>query len=72
DLVDYKAEYARLLKEKERLSIEVARTEAKLANEAFVTKAPEKVINNEREKLANYKDLLEKTLARIPAVEAKL
>ena len=72
DLVDYKAEYARLLKEKERLTTEVARTEAKLANEAFVTKAPEKVINNEREKLANYKDLLEKTLARIPAVEAKL
>ncbi|MCQ2560775.1 MAG: valine--tRNA ligase [Clostridia bacterium] len=72
DLVDYAAEYARLLKEKDRLTAEVARTEGKLANEKFVSKAPEKVIQAERDKLANYKDLLEKTLARIPAVEAKV
>ncbi|MBQ1525136.1 MAG: hypothetical protein IIZ55_08415, partial [Firmicutes bacterium] len=46
--------------------------EAKLANENFVSKAPEKVINNEREKLANYKDMLEKVMARLPIIEAKL
>ena len=72
DLLDYNAEYARLTKERERLLKEVERTEGKLANQAFVAKAPEKVINAEREKLANYKDMLEKVLARIPAVEAKL
>jgi len=72
ELLDYKAEYERLIKERDRLENEVKRTEGKLANEQFVSKAPEKVINNEREKLANYKDMLEKTLARIPEVEAKL
>ncbi|MBQ1888539.1 MAG: valine--tRNA ligase [Firmicutes bacterium] len=72
DLLDYEAEYARLTKERDKLSGDVARQEAKLANENFVSKAPEKVINNEREKLANYKDMLEKVMARLPIIEAKL
>ncbi|MBR6351702.1 MAG: class I tRNA ligase family protein, partial [Firmicutes bacterium] len=72
ELLDYKAEFERLIKERDRLENEVKRTEGKLANEQFVSKAPEKVINNEREKLANYRDMLAKTLARIPEVEAKL
>ncbi len=72
DLIDYEAEYARLIRERERLTEELARTEKKLKNEAFIAKAPEKVIQNERDKLANYADMLEKTSARIPAVEAKL
>jgi len=41
-------------------------------NPGFVAKAPAAVIDGEKEKLANYKDMLEKTLARIPEIEAKL
>ncbi len=72
ELLDYKAEYDRLIKERDRLEGEVKRTEGKLSNEAFVAKAPEKVVNAEKEKLANYRDMLKKTLDRIPVVEAKL
>ncbi|MBR0140442.1 MAG: valine--tRNA ligase [Firmicutes bacterium] len=72
ELLDYEAEYARLTRERDRLTNEVSRQEAKLANQNFVSRAPEKVINNEREKLANYKDMLEKVMARLPLVEAKL
>ena len=72
DLMDYEAEYARLTKEQERLTKEVARVENQLANEKFVSRAPEHVIQAERDKLANYRDMLEKTEARIPVVEKKL
>ena len=72
ELVDYKAELERLKKEQERLTKEVARAEAKLANEAFTSKAPAAVIEKERAKLDNFRDMLEKTNSRIPAVEAKL
>lgn len=72
DLLDYQAEYDRLIKEKNRLEGEVARTEGKLSNDAFVAKAPAHVIDAEREKLVNAKDMLEKVNARIPAVEGKL
>ena len=72
DLLDYRAEYDRLIKEKDRLEGEVERTEGKLSNDAFVTKAPERVIDAEREKLANAKDMLNKVNARIPVVKGKL
>ncbi len=72
ELLDYKAEYERLLKEKKRLESEVARAEGKLNNEKFTSKAPADVIEAEKTKLVNYKDMLEKTLERIPQVEAKL
>jgi valyl-tRNA synthetase len=44
----------------------------KLANEGFVSKAPEKVINEEREKLAKYEDMLVKISERLALVEKKL
>jgi valyl-tRNA synthetase len=72
ELLDYKAEYERLAKEKTRLETEVLRTRVKLENQAFVSKAPAKVIEAEREKLADYEDMLEKVQARIPVVEGKL
>jgi valyl-tRNA synthetase len=72
DLLDYKAEYDRLQKEKTRLSGEVERVRGKLANEGFVSKAPEKVINEEREKLAKYEDMLVKISERLALVEKKL
>ena len=71
DLVDYNAEYERLAKEKKRLEGEVKRAEGKLSNQGFVSKAPEKVINEEKEKLAKYKEMLEKVSARLEVIAAK-
>lgn len=71
DLVDFAAEYDRLTKEKKRLEGEVKRVEGKLSNQGFVSKAPEKVVNEEREKMAKYKDMLEKVTARLEMVAAK-
>jgi valyl-tRNA synthetase len=72
DLLDYKAEYERLQKEKTRLTGEVARIAGKLANEGFVSKAPAKVIEDEREKLQKYEDMLVKVTERLQLVEKKL
>ena len=72
DLLDYSAELERLKKEKTRLEGEVKRTAGKLNNEGFVAKAPEAVVNAEREKLAKYEDMLAKIIERIPVVEAKV
>ena len=57
-LIDREKEIARLTKEKDRLTSEIARLEAKLSNEGFTSKAPEKVVAAEREKLENYRSLL--------------
>ncbi|MCL1808623.1 MAG: valine--tRNA ligase [Clostridiales bacterium] len=72
DLVDYRAEYDRLSKEKERLSGEIERIGGKLANAGFIGKAPEKIVNDEKEKLAKYKGMLEKVLERLDLAEKKL
>ena len=50
-LIDKDAELARLDKEMGRLHQEVERTQAKLTNPAFVDKAPEVVVQKERDKL---------------------
>ncbi len=72
ELLDYKAELDRLQKEEKRLTSEIARLTGKLSNEGFVSKAPEKVINEEREKLAKYEDMLVKVKERLILVEKKL
>ena len=65
DLVDIKEEIARLESEKKRLESEVERGEKMLSNPGFVNKAPEKKINEEKEKLANYKQMLETVSKRL-------
>ena len=72
ELVDYKAEFERLTKEQKKLISEVDRAEKKLANANFVSKAPENVINAEREKLAKYKEMLSTVNERLAIVQAKL
>ncbi|MGA9225669.1 MAG: valine--tRNA ligase [Mesobacillus sp.] len=64
-LINIDEEIARLQKEKEKLDKEVERVQKKLANEGFVKKAPEKVIDEER---AKEKDYVEKRTA----VEARI
>lgn len=64
-LIDIAQEIARLEKEIEHLNSEVERVEKKLGNPGFVSKAPAKVIEEERAKLADYSDKRSKVIARI-------
>ncbi len=59
DLVDVKKELSRLGKEEEKLKLEIDRIMKKLSNSGFVQKAPEKVINDEKDKLKKYESMLE-------------
>lgn len=57
-LIDKESELTRLSKAIEKLTKEASRIEGKLGNENFVSKAPEAVINKEKEKLADAKSAL--------------
>ncbi len=72
DLVDFNAEFDRLTKEKKKLEGEVKRVAGKLSNQGFLAKAPEKVINEEKEKQAKYEDMLAKVEARLAMVAKKV
>ncbi len=72
ELMDFRAEYDRLVKEKEKLEKEVQRVEKKLSNQGFVSKAPEAVIQAERDKQIKYTDMLQKVTERLEAVKERL
>ncbi len=58
DAVDLEAEARRAQARRAELESEIARAEAKLANERFVAKAPEAVVQAERDKLARLREEL--------------
>ncbi len=67
-IIDMDAERARLAKEGEKAAKEIARIEAKLGNEQFMTKAPEEVVAEQRERLAEAAQMR----TRIDAALARL
>ena len=69
DSMDKDKELARLNAEKKRLESEIKRAEGKLSNPGFVSKAPEKVIEEERAKVGKYGEMLEKVLESIGSLE---
>ena len=69
DLVDIEAEIARLTKEEERLNSEIARCKGMLSNEKFISKAPEAKVNAEKEKLANYEQMLSQVSERLNSLK---
>lgn len=69
ELVDKDKELARLNSEKKRLEGEIKRVEGKLNNQGFVSKAPKKVVDEEKAKGVKYKDMLDKVIENIKAME---
>ena len=57
-LADLDVERKRLRKERDELCAHIQRTEAKLANEGFVRKAPAQVVERERERIAEMRQKL--------------
>ena len=62
ELVDKTKELERLNAEKKKLEGEIKRVEGKLNNAGFVSKAPQKVVDEEKAKGEKYKEMLEKVL----------
>ena len=65
ELVDIEKETERLKKEEERLTKELARVNGMLANEKFVSKAPQAKIDEERAKLQKYTEMMEQVKTRL-------
>ena len=70
ELVDKDKELARLNAEKKKLEGEIKRVEGKLSNQGFVSKAPQKVVDEERAKGEKYRGMLEKVIENIEAMES--
>lgn len=68
-LIDAEKEIARLQAELEKLNKEVERVQKKLANEGFTKKAPEKVVEEERQKEVDYLEKRAKVAARIEELQ---
>ena len=62
DLVDVEQEKEKIEKNIASLKFEIERSEKMLSNPNFVSKAPQKLVENEKEKLAKNKEFLEKLL----------
>ena len=65
DLVDFEQEMERLKKEEDRLNKEIKRAQGMLANEKFVSKAPEAKVQEERAKLDKYTQMLDQVKERM-------
>ena len=65
ELVDIEKEIARLKEEAQKLTKEIARVNGKLNNEKFVSKAPESVVAEEREKKEKYEQMMAQVQERL-------
>ena len=65
ELVDIEKEIERLKKEQKKLGGEIKRCEGMLNNERFLSKAPEQKVEEEKEKLSKYRQMLEKVEERL-------
>ncbi len=68
DLIDIKAEAARLQKEVGKVTEEIGRILKKLSNEKFVANAKEDVVEAERQKLSEFQEAQEKLQAALSRV----
>ncbi len=69
ELVDIGEEIKRLQKEQAKLEGELKRSHNMLANEKFLSKAPEAKIQEEKDKLAKYEKMMEEVQERLKALQ---
>lgn len=69
DLVDIQKEIERLEKEKVNLESELARVNGKLSNQGFISKAPAKVVEEEKAKKEKYSQMYDKLLERLKSLK---
>jgi valyl-tRNA synthetase len=68
EVIDLAAERARLAKERARIAGEAAKTEAKLGSEVFVSRAPEEIVQEMRDRL----EAQQTEIARLDAAMARI
>ncbi|MEG1923618.1 MAG: class I tRNA ligase family protein, partial [Clostridia bacterium] len=68
DMVDYEKEKIRLQKELEVTESEILRAKNKLVNVGFLSKAPQKLVDEEKKKLENHEDIKRKLIAHIESL----
>ena len=68
-LVDYEKELEKLNQDLQKYESEIKRASSKLSNEKFVNNAPEKVVNEEKEKLEKYKNIYNEILSSIEKIK---
>ena len=72
ELVDFTAELSRLEAEKETATSELKRAQGKLSNEKFVSKAPAKLVDEEKAKVQKYTEALASIQQQIDAIKAMM
>lgn len=72
ELVDFEKELKRLRKDKKDAEAELKRAKGKLSNQGFVSKAPAKLIEEEKEKVTKYEEILKTVEEQIAKVEKNL
>jgi valyl-tRNA synthetase len=68
DVIDLGAERARLAKERGRIAAEAEKTAAKLGSDVFVSRAPEEIVQEMRDRL----DAQRTEVARLDAAMARI
>ncbi len=68
ELIDVEKEKTRLSAELEKVTAEIARADGKLNNQGFVSKAPKKLVDDERAKLNKYIEMREKILNQLKSL----
>src|SRR5699024_1346417 len=71
-LIDFEKEIARLEKELKKWESEVELVSKKLSNEGFVNKAPEKVVEAEKQKQTDYINKREKVKQRLAELKKQI
>jgi len=69
-LIDVDAERARLTKQSEKVAADLAKSTSKLSNDKFVNNAPEKVVTQERERVAEFEQQIAQLDEQLTRLEA--
>ena len=72
DVIDIAQERARLEREIAKAAGEIAKLDKKLANEAFLAKAPEEVVEEQRERLATSQSTRAKLVDALERLSAAM